>query len=204
MSDDDARARWDKRHASRDPIETHEPESTLVATCSGLRPGRALDLACGDGRNATWLASNGWDVTAVDFSSVALDRAATSARAAGVTVAWQQHDLLDWQPAAAAFELVTLVFLHLPGVQRSAVYAAAARAVAPGGRLVIVGHDRTNLADGVGGPQDPEVLFTADEVAVTLPAGFVVERAATVRRGDGPDRVPIDAIVVARRSGSDD
>ena len=173
----------------------------MIATCAGLRPGRALDLACGDGRNAIWLAASGWEVTAVDFSSVALDRAAASAQAAGVAVNWEQHDLLEWQPAAGAFDLVTLVFLHLPGAQRTAVYAAAARAVAMDGRLLVVGHDRTNLAEGVGGPQDPEVLFTADEVVAALPEGFVVERAGTVRRGDGPGRVPIDAVVVARRTG---
>jgi SAM-dependent methyltransferase len=203
MNDHDAQARWDERHAARDPIETHEPDPTLIVTCSGLRPGRALDLACGDGRNAIWLAANGWEVTAVDFSSVALDRAAASARAGGVTVTWQQRDLLDWQPAVRAFELVTLVFLHLPGDQRSVVYAAAAGAVAAGGRLLVVGHDRANLTEGVGGPQDPGVLFTADEVVAALPEGFVVERAGTVRRGDGPDRVPIDAVVVARRSGGE-
>ena len=203
MSNADARTRWDERHAALDPIEAHEPDPTLVATCSGLPPGRALDLACGDGRNAIWLAANGWEVTAVDFSSVALGRAAASARTAGVSVTWLQRDLLEWRPDAGAFELVTLVFLHLPVAQRSAVDAAAARAVAPGGHVVVVGHDRTNLADGVGGPQDPDVLFTADEVAAGLPAGFVVERAATVRRADGHGRFQIDAVVVALRGAGE-
>ena len=199
MTNDDARARWDVRHGARDPIEAHDPDPTLVAVCGGLSPGRALDLACGDGRNSIWLAANGWDVTGVDFSSVALDRAAAAARVASVTVTWRQEDLVAWQPDEAAFDLVALVFLHLPTAERSVVYGSAARAVAEGGRLLVIGHDRTNLTDGIGGPPDADVLFTADEVAETLAGGFLIERAVAVRRGSGKGRAAIDAVVVARR-----
>lgn len=199
MTNDDARARWDQRHGARDPIEAPDPDPTLVAVCEGLSPGRALDLACGDGRNSIWLAANGWEVTGVDFSSVALDRAANAARSARVAVTWRQEDLLAWRPDEAAFDLVTLVFLHLPIAERAVVYGSAARAVARGGRLLVIGHDRTNLTDGIGGPPDPDVLFTADEVAETLAGSFVIERAAAARRGSGEGRVPIDAVVVARR-----
>jgi 2-polyprenyl-3-methyl-5-hydroxy-6-metoxy-1,4-benzoquinol methylase len=197
-SDPSRRALWDERHAARQPIESFEPDPTLVDEIGSLRPGRALDLGAGDGRNAIWLAIQGWQVTAVDFSQVALDRGRALATASGVRVEWQLADLLEWSPGASRFDLVTLFFIHLPSDERRDVYARAAAAVAPGGTLLIVGHDRTNLVDGVGGPQDPTVLFTPGEVAADL-AGFRVDRAEVVRRrvldGDGP----IDAIVRAVR-----
>jgi len=188
---------WDERHGASDPVEAHEPDPTLVEVASALPPGRALDLGCGDGRNATALAAAGWSVTAVDFSGVGLARAQARAERDGLVVTWRQADLLEWAPEPAAFDLVLLMFIHLPLAERERVYAAAAAAVAPGGTLLVVGHDRTNLADGVGGPQDPDVLFTASEVAAALPDGFSVVRAEAVRRGAG-ERVPIDAVLVAR------
>jgi 2-polyprenyl-3-methyl-5-hydroxy-6-metoxy-1,4-benzoquinol methylase len=197
-SDPSRRALWDERHAARQPIESFEPDPTLVDEIGSLRPGRALDLGAGDGRNAIWLAIQGWQVTAVDFSQVALDRGRALATASGVRVEWQLADLLEWSPGASRFDLVTLFFIHLPSDERRDVYARAAAAIAPGGTLLIVGHDRTNLVDGVGGPQDPTVLFTPGEIAADL-AGFRVDRAEVVRRrvldGDGP----IDAIVRAVR-----
>ena len=192
------RALWDERHAAREPIESLEPDPTLVEESGSLRPGRALDLGAGDGRNAVWLANQGWDVTAVDFSRVALDRGRALAKDRGVRVEWKLADLLEWSPGTGRYDLVTLFFIHLPPDQRRDVYARAAAAVATGGTLLIVGHDRTNLADGVGGPQDPDVLFTPSEVAADL-AGFRVDQAEVVRRRAPAGRGPIDAIVRAVR-----
>jgi SAM-dependent methyltransferase len=192
------RALWDERHAAREPIESPEPDPTLVDEIGSLRPGRALDLGAGDGRNAIWLASQGWQVTAVDFSGVALDRGRALATARGVRVEWQLADLLEWSPGVSGFDLVTLFFIHLPPDERRGVYARAAAAVAPGGTLLIVGHDRTNLEVGVGGPQDPAVLFTPGEVAAEL-VGFRVDQADAVRRPAVDGRGPIDAIVRAVR-----
>jgi shikimate kinase/SAM-dependent methyltransferase len=193
------REMWDERHAARQPIESRDPDPTLVEACATLRPGRALDLGTGDGRNAVWLAARGWQVTAVDFSSVALDRGRTVASAAGVEVDWRLLDLTDWAPPKASFDLVALFFIHLPVAERRIVHANAAAAVAPGGTLLVVGHDRSNLTDGVGGPQDPRVLFTPAEVVAGLPDGFAVERAETVRRAGTGERGPLDAVVLARR-----
>jgi len=192
------RALWDERHAAREPIESPEPDPTLVHEIGALRPGRALDLGAGDGRNAVWLAGQGWQVTAVDFSQVALDRGRALATASGVHVEWQLADLLEWSPGVDRFNLVTLFFIHLPPAERRDVYARAAAAVAPGGTLLIVAHDRTNLADGVGGPQDPDVLFAPGEVAAEL-AGFRVDRADVARRPATDGHGPIDAIVRAVR-----
>lgn len=197
--------RWNERHAARDPIDGADADPTLVEACAGLTPGRALDLGTGAGRNALWLARQGWRVTAVDFSTVALERARASALATGVTgIDWQLHDLLEWRPPTAAFELVVLVFIQLPLAERRRVHAAAAAAVAPGGTLLVIGHDRTNPAEAVGGPRDQEVLFTAAEVAAELPPGFRVERADAVPRGSGDGPRPIDAVLRATRQADDE
>ncbi len=195
---DERRARWDARHAGADPIESDTPNDELISIVSSLRPGRALDLGCGDGVNAVWLARSGWTVTAVDFSVVGIGRGRERAALAGVEVEWVLADLLEFQPAPMAYDLVAVLFIHLPPGERRDILARAAVAVAPGGRLVVVGHDRTNLADGAGGPQDPDVLYTADEVAGDLP-GLSIESAATVRRPGRTERGPIDAVVVAAR-----
>jgi SAM-dependent methyltransferase len=192
------RALWDQRHAAGEPIEAAEPDPTLVAAIGSLRPGRALDLGAGDGRNATWLARQGWHVTAVDFSRVAIERGRARAAAEGVEVDWRLADLLEWTPEARAYDLVTLFFIHLPREERRTVYARAADAVAIGGTLLVVAHDRTNPASGIGGPQDPDVLVSPAEVAAEL-TGFRVERAETVRRPAWDGRGPIDAIVRAVR-----
>jgi SAM-dependent methyltransferase len=190
---------WDERHAAHDPIESHEPDPTIVSELDGLRPGRALDLATGDGRNAIWLASHGWQVTGVDFSGVALERARAAADGAGVRIDWLQADLLAWSPPERAFDLVTLAFLHLPRDERRAVYGRAAAAVRPGGTFLVVGHDRSNLTDGAGGPQDPDVLFTPEEIVAELP-GFSVVRSGVTRRSPADDGLgPLDAVVRAVR-----
>ena len=193
------REHWDERHAAEAPIESREPDPILIEEIKGLRPGRALDLGTGDGRNAVWLATQGWKVTAVDFSSVALDRGRMLAKARRVDVEWELVDLLEWMPPAGAFDLVALFFIHLPPDERRGVYARAAAAVASGGTLLIVGHDRTNLTDGVGGPQDPDLLFTPNEIVTEL-HGFTVVRAQALRRSSPDEPGPIDAVVSAVRA----
>ena len=201
MNDDErseAQARWDERHVARDPIESPEPDPTVMATAARLHPGRALDLATGDGRNALALALAGWQVTAVDFSAVGLERARAAAERKGVRIDWLQADLLQWRAAPRSFDLVLLVYLHLPPGERRPVYAMAAEAVAPGGTLLVVGHDLSNLTEGTGGPQDPAVLFSPEAIAVEL-GGLRIERAERVVREVGPGARAIDAVVEAMR-----
>jgi SAM-dependent methyltransferase len=201
MADDGRRQAWDERHRLGE-IEGQAPNPTLVAAVAGLRPGRALELAAGTGTNAVWLAKMGWRVTAVDWSPVALERGRARAAAASVEVEWLQQNLLEWSPPDRAFDLVVVVYLHLPPDERRPVYASAVAAVAPGGRLLVVGHDPLNLTEGEGGPQDPARLFTAAALAAELveaDLALAIERAEVVRRVPRPGRGPIDALLVLGR-----
>jgi SAM-dependent methyltransferase len=187
------REAWNRKHAEGEHHFGGRPNRFLVAEVDGLAPGRALDVACGAGRNAVWLAERGWRVTGVDFSDVALAAARELAAEAGVEVEWFEADVLDYVPEPDAFDLVCVLYLQLPADERQLVLARAARAVAPGGTFVLVGHDLENLEHGHGGPQDPRVLFTPKEIAAELP-GLRVEKAERVDR-DGA----IDALVRAGR-----
>jgi len=197
-------ADWDSRYAGRELLWTAKPNRFLVAEVSGLVPGRALDLACGEGRNAVWLAEQGWRVDGVDFSGVALAKAAQLAAARGVSVEWTQADLVGHEPEPRAYELVVVLYLQLPDAERRPVLRRAAAAVAPGGLLLVVAHDGSNLEHGWGGPQDPSVLYTAaDVVAAVEPEGLEIERADVVRRPvETPDgeRTALDLLVRASRA----
>ncbi|WP_424532979.1 class I SAM-dependent methyltransferase [Sphaerisporangium viridialbum] len=133
---------WDDRYSQSDQIWSGNPNTVLVHEVTGMEPGRALDLGCGEGADAIWLARQGWQVTAVDISRVALDRAAGHAAEAGVAgrIEWQRHDLASSFPAGV-FDLVSAQFLHSHGdMPREKILRNAASAVAPGGVLLVVGH----------------------------------------------------------------
>jgi SAM-dependent methyltransferase len=193
------RADWDIRHADDERRWTGEPSRFLVAEVDGLRPGRALDLACGQGRHAVWLAERGWRVTGVDFSTVGIEKARAHGAARGVDVEWLNLDLVEFAPEPEGFDLVLVFYLHVPLPDRRAVLHAARRALAPGGTFLLVGHDRANLERGYGGPHDPRVLYSASEIIADLP-GLEVERTECLERPvqteDG-DRMALDLLVRA-------
>jgi SAM-dependent methyltransferase len=199
---------WDARYAGRDLVWGVEPNRWVVEVCTGLPAGRALDVACGEGRNALWLARRGWSVTGVDFSQVALDRAAELS-ASGPPPArapeWVLADLESYRPPSATFDLVLVAYLQLRAEQRTGVIRAAAQGLAPGGTLLVVAHDSANLTGGTGGPQDPRVLYTAADVAADVDGvpGLHVARAERVEREVGTDagaRRALDMLLTARRS----
>ena len=191
---------WNRRYAAVDSLWSAKPNRFLVAEVEGLEPGRALDLACGEGQNAVWLASLGWDVTAVDYADVAVAKGIERAARAGAAVDFQVGDLLDYVPEARSFDLVLILYLHISSDGLRLVLERATGALAPGGTLVLVGHDLLNLTEGVGGPSDRDLLFTPDEVVAELP-GLEIEKAERLLRDvDGHDRPAIDALVRARRS----
>ena len=200
---DELRRTWDERHATRE-IESEAANPTLIAEVGELPRGTALDLACGAGTNALWLARHGWEVTGLDWSGVALGKARDRAAAEGVRTRWVEADLLEWQPDRV-FDLVVVLYLHLAPAERGQIYRAAAEAVAPGGHLIVIAHDPEHLAAGMPGPQDPERLFSASDLARELVAAdptLVVEKALTVHHVPPPGKGPIDALLRVRRPGT--
>jgi SAM-dependent methyltransferase len=192
---------WDERYRSAELVWTATPNRFLVSEVAGLRPGRALDLAAGEGRNAVWLAEQGWVATAVDYSSVAMEKARELAASRGVAIETVVGDATEPLPGGPTFDLVVVAYLQLAEPERAAAMRNAAAAVAPGGTLVVIAHDESNLGQGYGGPRDPAVLTGPEAVAAALD-GFEIEKADRVERpvdtADGP-RVAIDHVVRARR-----
>lgn len=198
------REAWDERYAAKELLWGAEPNRFLAAALAGIGPrGRALDLACGEGRNAIWLAKLGWLVTAVEYSRVALERARQLASEQRVAVEWIEADVTAFVPPAGAFQLVVIAYLHLPDAQRRCVLAHAAAALGTGGTLFMVGHARLNLTEGVGGPQDAGVLWEPTEIrSEVTELGLVVQRAEHVQRPvemDDGVRDAIDTVLRAER-----
>lgn len=194
------RDEWNARYAEPGLFWSAEPNVFLVEQAADLQPGRALDLGAGEGRNAIWLAERGWRVTAVDFAEAGLAKAREIARRRGVEVDLVHADLTSYVPDVAAFDLVVVLYLHLPRLELTGVLTRAREAVAPGGTFLLVGHDRSNLERGFGGPKHPEVLYTAEEIASLLD-GLAIEAAETRRRSvetEQGTRHPIDCLVRAR------
>jgi SAM-dependent methyltransferase len=215
-------AYWDQRYAASGG-DKHEhrlsggPDPTLVEVVSELRPGRALDFAAGRGRHALWLAAHGWQVTAVDFSQVAIDegRAVELSRNGatlrqprrevaplghaepdGATpIEWVVADATSWEPAPGQdrYDLIVCAFFHLD----DDVFPRVRQWLSPGGHLLVLGHALRNLTDGVGGPTDPTYLHTEDRLR-TAATGLAIERLAEVTRPTdaGPQ---IDLVLLARK-----
>lgn len=173
---------WDRRYTDTPWIWSGEPNAWVVRELSELPAGRALDLAAGEGRNAVWLARRGWQVDAVDFSAVALKRADDLARSHEVALKTQVADLTRFTPEPEAYDLVLLAYLHLEPEAMGGVLRKAAAAARPGGTLLLIGHDVSNLTHGVGGPQDPRVLTSVDKVTSAWGDTTDIVSAEVVRR----------------------
>lgn len=180
--------------------------ATVEAQVAGLTPGSALELGCGEGADALWLAGHGWTVTAVDLSAAALEVAALHATREGLAdrVTWQQADLATWHPTQE-YDLVTSAFLHSPfEFPREAILRRAASAVAPGGRLLVVSHAASPPGSGHDHDPDAPPLPTPAEVVASLDlsADWVIESNSTVERAvtwRGHDVTLVDAVVRVRR-----
>ncbi len=193
---------WDERYAVQDLVWGAAPNRFVAAAFETVAPtGRVLDLACGEGRNAIWLAARGWRVVALDFSRVAIERGRALAAREGVELEFVQADVTRYEPKPGAFEWVLVSYLQLPSADMRGVWPRAASALAPGAGLFGIGHARANLTDGFGGPSDRDVLWDPESLRTELAAlGLEVEEAATVLRpvADAP-RPAIDARIRARR-----
>ncbi len=207
MSHDPAQF-WDERYAERERIWSGRPNQALVDTVGDLPPGRALDLGCGEGADSIWLAERGWQVTGVDVSVTAVERAREHAEERGATVDLQAHDLGAWEPAGA-YDLVSAAFLHTPlEFPRVQVLRRAAAAVVPGGHLFVLGHAEPPpwARDHDGPGHGPNNLVGPDEEVATLAldghgweavVAELREREAT--GPDGQHGTLRDSVVLLRR-----
>jgi len=198
---------WDERYRQHGSVWSRDPNPSLMAEAASLRPGSALDVGSGEGADSIWLARQGWRVTAVDISSVALaraaERAAEDATVAG-RIVWVHHDLTAMPPPAGTFDLVSAQFMHLPLAQRTELYHRLAASVAPGGTFLIVGHHPDDLATGIRRPSQPGLLFTPEEIAAELdPEEWQIDvceaRRRSVRDADGNSVTVTDSVLRAHR-----
>lgn len=200
-------AYWDQRYSEAEPVWSGDPNPVLVEEVASLAPGTALEVGCGEGADAIWLAGHGWEVTGVDFSAQALARAAERVPASLTErLRWEQADIRDWQPdEGPRYDLVAASYLHFFGALRRRVFATLATRVAPGGHLLIVGHHPSDLDTAMPRPPEPDLFYTAEELAQDLPADDweVRTRAARPRVATTPDGTSVtihDAVLTARRN----
>jgi SAM-dependent methyltransferase len=166
-------AEWDERYASTERVWSGQPNLALVAEVTAMTPGRVLDVGCGEGADAVWLAARGWQVTALDVSRVALERAAVHARDAEVDVEWVHAGLVEARLPGGAYDLVTVHYpalLRTPG--RDAERSLLAT-VAPGGVLLVVHHAMVETHDDEKDHEQDSAFDPADYVSHTDLADFL-------------------------------
>ena len=197
---------WDERYAAADLVWSAGPNVWVRELCSPLTPGRALDVAAGEGRNALWLVERGWTVTAADFSPVAISRVRELAVARLDEAARPRLEAVvadATQPApGTAYDLVVLSYLHLVREEWERAVAAGVAAATVGGLVLVVAQARRNLAEGVGGPQDASVLLDPEDVLASVAALPVAVELAQVRARDveAASRPALDTVVLLRRT----
>jgi protein-L-isoaspartate O-methyltransferase len=202
-----SQATWDARYAESDRIWSGRPNPRLVEQVTGVSPGTALDVGAGEGADAVWLAGQGWQVTAMDISEVALARTAAHAAEAGVAdrVTTLHRDVLGDAPLPGDFDLVSAQYLHPPADRFTEIIGLLGRAARPGGLLLVVGHHPDDVASGVrAGHGHPELLFTPDRVVEALPADAWDVRVAeaqtrTMDSAEGPVTVTDTVVAAVRR-----
>lgn len=194
---------WDQRYGTSELMWSAGPNQFVEEYCSDLTPGRALDVAGGEGRNAIWLARRGWDTVVSDFSQVALDKGAHVVAGENLAIEWRCDDVTAVRYEPRGYDLVLVCYLQLPHDALAAAIERAASAVAEGGRMFVVAHALENLRSGTGGPSDPAVLQTPEQLRDLIEANdLIVERATMVERqvnSDEGNRTAIDVVVTAHR-----
>lgn len=199
----DQAAEWDARYSESEAMWSGRPNGRLVSEAANLSPGTALDVGCGEGADAIWLAHRGWTVTAIDISEVAINRARVAADAAGARVEWIRGDVLGTRFQAGSYDLVSL---HYPALSKSTGESALGtllKSVRIGGLLLAVYHDldeehRARMREH---GHDPADFLGVDDLRRFLDDGFSIEVDAVEPRIDPPPNAPHirDAVLRARR-----
>jgi SAM-dependent methyltransferase len=193
---------WDEMYGSRDQLFSGAPNGVLVTEVTGLPPGRALDVGCGEGADAIWLAGHGWQVTGTDISGTALRRAALADVTGRVT--WTHTDLTATPPPAGAFDLVSVQYFPLPRRPGHTALRGLLAAVAPGGTLLVAGHDLADLPPHRENGLDPSDYYQPADIAGLLGLDWTVlideTRPRTAPAPSGTHHTH-DTVLRAQRTG---
>ena len=193
---------WNDRYRDTQLVWSAGPNMFVEQHCRDLSAGRSIDLAAGEGRNAVWLAESGWDSTAVDYSSIAIDKVRQIAERRGVPITTEVADLTTYVPTPGGYDLVVIAYLQLADDALTPILRRAAEAVAPGGKLVLVTHDLSNLESGYGGPQHAAALTTPDQIVAAVGDILTIELAEVAERhvqADDGTKKALDTLVIAHR-----
>ncbi|MDJ0663522.1 MAG: class I SAM-dependent methyltransferase [Acidimicrobiia bacterium] len=193
---------WNQRYSQKGSVWGAAPNQFVADRLVDLEPCRILDLGCGQGRNAIWLAGRGHEVTAIDVSDLAIAQAEELAEAAGVDIEFVVADVAAWEPARADFDLVLLSYFQATEPTRRALHRKAADALVPGGKVFIIAHHKANLEHGIGGPPSLDVLFDEEELAGDFVGFAIEENTKVLRHVDRGDIVgdAIDLLFLARKA----
>ena len=190
---------WDDRYstaaAAGDAVWSIEPNAWIEQVTGTLPPGNAIDLAAGEGRNALWLASRGWSVTAVDFSAAGLAIGRKRAATAALDLDWVTADATSWV-SPTPVDLVVIAYLQLPAPDLTRAISNAILSLAAGGTLALIGHDSENLEHGVGGPKDATMLYDLETVR-SAAVGLDIAECRRYNRTTADGRIAIDTILLA-------
>ena len=190
---------WDDRYstaaAAGDAVWSIEPNAWIEQVTGTLPPGNAIDLAAGEGRNALWLASRGWSVTAVDFSAAGLAIGRKRAATAALDLDWVTADATSWV-SPTPVNLVVIAYLQLPAPDLTRAISNAILSLAAGGTLALIGHDSENLEHGVGGPKDATMLYDLETVR-SAAVGLDIAECRRYNRTTADGRIAIDTILLA-------
>lgn len=194
---------WDEKYAASELIWGAPPNPVVVEQVTALPHGRALDLGCGEGRHSLWLATRGWEVVGVDFSSVAIEKA----RRISAQAPSRSRDRLRYvvgdvtaDSFGGGYDLILSAYLHFPPPQRKHLLDNAINSLEPEGILIFLGHDAINLEHGTGGPQDVEILYTPTDLVEEIDGRLEIVTAER-RYRETDSGTAIDALVVARKTG---
>lgn len=176
---------WDERYASSTRVWSGKPNQRLVEQASGLEPGTALDVGCGEGADVVWLAQQGWLTTGVDVSQVAVDRATGHAEESGVgaSTSFARVDVIGGSSLPGAYDLVLAAYLHPPLPTFASTFGTVMSAVRPGGRLLVIAHHPADAGTGLRNPALAHLLFAPEQLVALLP-----ETEWEVEVADAPTR----------------
>lgn len=187
---------WDDRYRDAELVWSGEPNTFVARYLTDFPPGEAVDLGAGEGRNSVWLAKQGWNVTAVDFSAVGLEKARRMAFDAQVALATVVDDVETYHPPMDV-DLVLLSYLQIPDDHQWRLLQRVKHWLGPGGVILVVAHDKANIESGHGGPQDPGVCYNVEQ-AVSALEGLRIDVAEVMVR-DTAEGPALDTVVLAVR-----